>query len=186
MSWIGIYPFVPPGLTAGGGLKPRIQRCVSHTEEVPPGLTAGGGLKPSGQNTGCEKIAVPPGLTAGGGLKRPILRWVLRRSCVPPGLTAGGGLKLVSSRDTVLVIGSPRPHRRGRIETRTVCGDCGEDRSSPRPHRRGRIETAYEVWNVYQQSVPPGLTAGGGLKHHFTDDFDHGSRFPPASPPGAD
>ena len=36
---------VPPGLTAGGGLKrtpPGLQRAI---DEVPPGLTAGGGLK---------------------------------------------------------------------------------------------------------------------------------------------
>src|SRR5208337_4381937 len=36
--------------------------------------------------------------------------------------------------------------------------------SSPRPHRRGRIETHRLVWCAVGVAVPPGLTAGGGLK----------------------
>jgi len=36
---------VPPGLTAGGGLKRVRGFDVIFQQEVPPGLTAGGGLK---------------------------------------------------------------------------------------------------------------------------------------------
>jgi len=59
-------------------------------------------------------------------------------------------------------------------------------RSSPRPHRRGRIETLIlENWPK-TLGVPPGLTAGGGLKRDNLDQEIDCNAFPPASPPGAD
>ena len=84
---------------------------------------------------------------------------------------------------------SPRPHRRGRIETRaraahgrssgpfppglTAGGGlkqrnlrrgCGGSALSPRPHRRGRIETVRRDHAPIARTLSPGLTAGGGLK----------------------
>jgi len=37
-----------------------------------------------------------------------------------------------------------------------------------------------------EELVPPGLTAGGGLKPLVLGSYDQIIRFPPASPPGAD
>ena len=103
----------------------------------------------------------------------------------------------------------PRPHRRGRIETRR--GDrLARQVAFPRPHRRGRIETLIARRSALVVALSPGLTAGGGLKRRSTRlielrDFAFprphrrgriethqvdvrivGDVFPPASPPGAD
>ena len=110
---------VSPGLTAGSGLKPRIDpthrvsdhrisrlnrrewietgRCVSiwRTHCVSPGLTAGSGLKLPVRDSVPGWPDVSPGLTAGSGLK---LRADARHrpgTGVSPGLTAGSGLKPV-------------------------------------------------------------------------------------------
>ena len=63
-------------------------------------------------------------------------------------------------------IGSPRPNRRGRIETvQAAIARQQISRRSPRPNRRGRIETSLAIAaGDVGQAVPPGLTAGGGLK----------------------
>ena len=56
----------------------------------------------------------------------------------------------------------------------------------PRPHRRGRIETRVPRPSSARAALSPGLTAGGGLKQHTTAVRFGGRGFPPASPPGAD
>jgi len=50
-------------------LKPKSLDPDDDPGEVPPGLTAGGGLKPNEEAMIGRVILVPPGLTAGGGLK---------------------------------------------------------------------------------------------------------------------
>ena len=106
---------------------------------------------------------------------------------VPPGLSAGGGLKqpcyaVAPSRSPR----SPRPQRRGRIETSMLIA-CVQPSGSPRPQRRGRIETCGSRL-VLDQSVhvPPGLSAGGGLKPRGCVAVLGLQQFPPASAPGAD
>ena len=75
-------------------MKLREPGHVGRPDHVPPGLTAGGGLKqaPPGDD-GRTQIRVTPGLTAGGGLKQPYSSAGRGLGDVPPGLTAGGGLK---------------------------------------------------------------------------------------------
>jgi len=67
-TW-GLTNKVPPGLTAGGGLKHNCLKQSRPIDSVPPGLTAGGGLKPQNTGSSARGKHVPPGLTAGGGLK---------------------------------------------------------------------------------------------------------------------
>jgi len=47
--------------------------CGTRSLVVPPGLTAGGGLKQAKAEMDDVKLEVPPGLTAGGGLKHEAL-----------------------------------------------------------------------------------------------------------------
>ncbi len=104
---------------------------------------------------------VPPGLSAGGGSKPA--NTTRRRSGgrVPPGLSAGGGLK----------------RQRDRAGPRLpVC--------SPRPQRRGRIETPQLVIRPILGRVPPGLSAGGGLKQVLIQEAITVLPFPPASARG--
>ena len=121
-----------------------------NAEPVSPGLTAGGGLKPRWPPRSRPRPRVSPGLTAGGGLKHSLSRGVARRrpsfprphrrgrietelprrtapvrAGVSPGITAGGGLKHVELGPWFLrtrQCGFPRPHRRGRIETYSAVG----------------------------------------------------------------
>jgi len=51
---------VPPGLTAGGGLKPILPRWGVCLTGVPPGLTAGGGLKLPVSTAGDSRWVFPP------------------------------------------------------------------------------------------------------------------------------
>jgi len=56
---------------------------------VPPGLTAGGGLKPKTIPGGMQATRVPPGLTAGGGLKQRNDRNHRRIGVFPPASPPG-------------------------------------------------------------------------------------------------
>ena len=108
---------------------------------------------------------------------------------VPPGLTAGSGLKLLDDHtSTHRTPGSSRPNSRERIETCQLLISRLNPRRSSRPNSRERIETV-SLWLhpscVHRSSrpnsrerietrpiarscvgvkVPPGLTAGSGLK----------------------
>jgi len=53
-------PLVPPGLTAGGGLKHGSARLLLEVNGVPPGLTAGGGLKQQYSAAVYMRPAFPP------------------------------------------------------------------------------------------------------------------------------
>jgi len=81
---------------------------------------------------------------------------------------------------------SPRPHRRGRIETCVLL--CGT-RSlvvPPGLTAGGGLKQAKAEMDDVKLEVPPGLTAGGGLKHAPLGQPTGQDPFPPASPPGAD
>ena len=109
---------VPPGLTAGSGLKHFGHGCVIAAVVVPPGLTAGSGLKHLVTNSCACKWHVPPGLTAGSGLKLSSAHLLWRAvEAVPPGLTAGSGLKQDCGSLYSLHVSSSRPNSRERIET---------------------------------------------------------------------
>ena len=155
---------VPPGLTAGSGLKLGIVGVpVAASRSSRPHRRER--IETGQPSIGRADDPVPPGLTAGSGLKPTSCRPIRASGrAVPPGLTAGSGLKL----------GEPARGRRGR-------------QRSSRPHRRERIETRQAAEIRPASPVPPGLTAGSGLKHVrcvLTASGD--STFLPASPPGAD
>ena len=84
---------------------------------------------------------------------------------VPPGLTAGSGLKLLDDHtSTHRTPGSSRPNSRERIETCQLLISRLNPRRSSRPNSRERIETSTADGTEAKPYVPPGLTAGSGLK----------------------
>jgi len=177
---------VSPGLTAGGGLKLRVQHVgvirVSFPRPHRRGRIETLELRPVRAGLG-----VSPGLTAGGGLKLEPQGRQGGVELVSPGLTAGGGLKPRSrSGYRQAREGFPRPHRRGRIETPwppplPVCASV-----SPGLTAGGGLKHSGPRFPWPRCLVSPGLTAGGGLKPQAFLHQRVGRQFPPASPPGAD
>jgi len=90
----------------------------------------------------------------------------MRLSYVPPGLTAGGGLKLSRYAQFQRGPSSPRPHRRGRIETLATQPDRDHRMVPPGLTAGGGLKLEFPVCFLGRDFVPPGLTAGGGLKRY--------------------
>ena len=70
-----------------------------------------------------------------------------------------------------------------KTKSKTACGRDTPPTPITAKERRKLDESINKHLNPI---VPPGLTAGGGLKLDNLDAFRLPSLFPPASPPGAD